>query len=212
MIKMIVCDLDDTLMSEYDYVMSGYRAVSEYIKDKAGVNSEILFAELKYHFDRHSEDPFNEIIGKYGISDALKSEMLRAYRFHKPVIPLYSDIETFLNRMEQKQIVLNILTDGNTKRQNMKIDSLGIRKYFNLIIVAEPEHFKPDSWGYEQIISGSRYKSEEILCIGDNPQKDFYYPLSRGYRCIKVNRFVNKGFPPDHPVIDEVYSPNEIML
>lgn len=211
MIKLIICDLDDTLMSEYDYVLSGYRAVSKHMENMTGLDSRRLFSELKDCYDRHKKDPFNDILSKHGLSDSLKEEMIRVYRYHEPVIPLYSDIDAFLIRMEQKNIVLTILTDGNTQRQNMKIDSLGIRHYFNTIVVAEPEHFKPDSWGYEQILADSDYKAEDILCIGDNPKKDFYYPLSRGYQCIKTNRFVNREIPSDHPSIREMMHMDEIV-
>ena len=40
MIKAVVFDLDDTLISEHQYIESGYQKVAEFLSDKYGWNIE----------------------------------------------------------------------------------------------------------------------------------------------------------------------------
>lgn len=194
MIKLIICDLDDTLMSEYDYVLSQFSNVAEFLSGRIGIDAHGVFNALKSAFDTDYKDPFDMIMKKYSIDESIKKKMIEVYRFSKPNIPLYPDVETFLNKLSNTDIIMTILTDGNAKRQNMKIDALGIRGYFDIIIVNEPEYFKPKPDGYTSILKNYSFKPESILCIGDNPSKDFQYPSQKGYNIVKLNRFVDRQF------------------
>ena len=132
MIKMMIFDLDDTLMSEYDYVLSGFRAVSAYVETISPDNHNV-FQFLKTSFDKGKNDPFDYVIEKCGMNTEEKGRMIDIYRYHEPKIPLYDDIRKLLDTIEHMDIEMNILTDGDTKRQNLKIDALDIRCYFRNI-------------------------------------------------------------------------------
>ena len=190
-------------MSEYDYVLSQFSNVTEFLSGRIGIDAQDVFSDLKTAFDNNRKDPFERIIKKYSIDESIKNKMIEVYRFSRPNIQLYPDVEMFLNELSNTDATMAILTDGNTKRQNMKIDALGIRGYFDIIIVNEPGYFKPKPDGYMDILKNYSFNPEQILCIGDNPSKDFYYPLESGYRVIKLNRFVNYQLPQGHPEITE---------
>ena len=204
MIKLIICDLDDTLFPEYDYVISGYKEISKQYSIKTGIDTNSIFNQLKASFDADIMNPFNIFIEKNNLNLNEMERMINIYRYHKPELTLYKDIEDFLKKIESMDIIITILTDGEEKRQLTKIDTLGIRDYFDYIKVSEEKYFKPHPKGYEEIIGRYKFKNSEILCIGDNPKKDFYYPTRHGMHAVKTNRFVNLPFPDNHPEIKQI--------
>ncbi len=211
MIRLIICDLDDTIFPEYDYVISGYREIAKKYSKKMDIDSESIFDQLKSSFDTFVINPFNSFIEKNSLNDNEMDKMIDIYRYHNPHLTLYEDIKDFLEKIRSMDIVITILTDGEEKRQLAKIDSLGIRNYFDYIKVSEEKYFKPHPHGYEEIIGRYQFKNSEILCIGDNPKKDFYYPLEHGMNVVKTNRFVDLPFPDSHPVIKEIQQMTEIL-
>ena len=46
MIKAVVFDLDDTLISEYEYIKSGYLAVAGYLAEKYKLHKDVIYNEL----------------------------------------------------------------------------------------------------------------------------------------------------------------------
>ena len=43
MIKAVVFDLDDTLISEQDYIVSGFKHISEYLSQIYGVDTSFVY-------------------------------------------------------------------------------------------------------------------------------------------------------------------------
>ncbi len=211
MIKLIICDLDDTIFPEYDYVISGYREIAKKYNEKVGINTNSIFNQLKASFDADIENPFNAFIEKNNLNLNEINAMINIYRYHKPQLTLYKDIEDFLKKIKSMDIIITILTDGEEKRQLTKIDALGIIDYFDYIKVSEEKFFKPHPHGYEEILNRYQFKNREILCIGDNPNKDFYYPLEHDINAVKTNRFVNLQFPANHPIIKEIQEMSQIL-
>ena len=50
MCKAIIFDLDDTLISEKEYIKSGYKAVSKYIEEKYRLDKEKTYVQLNILF------------------------------------------------------------------------------------------------------------------------------------------------------------------
>ena len=46
MIKVVIFDLDDTLIAEKEYIKSGYREVARYLSEKYNVVQEVIYKEL----------------------------------------------------------------------------------------------------------------------------------------------------------------------
>ena len=47
MIKAVIFDLDDTLISEKEYIKSGFKVISENIQDRYNINEENLMRKRK---------------------------------------------------------------------------------------------------------------------------------------------------------------------
>ena len=67
-VRVIVFDLDDTLFPERQYVQSGFRAVSAYLREKELVGQDVFPAMWRrFNAGEHSEI-FNSVLEEYGIA------------------------------------------------------------------------------------------------------------------------------------------------
>ena len=179
MIKLVIFDLDDTLISEAEYVKSGYKVVSKFIEEKYKLNSEEVFEKLLIYFNDKIKNTFNKLLDDYQIiytDDEIK-ELVNIYRNHKPNISFYKDVIPFVNQLKTKKIYTGIISDGYLNTQKNKIDALNANDLFDYIILTDElgkEFWKPNPKAFEMMIKKFNLKPEEIIYIGDNPKKDFY--------------------------------------
>ena len=66
-IKAVIFDLDDTLVSEYEYVQSGYRYVSKRLEDRLGRTADEIFERLTELSKETYSRAFNRLFDSYGI-------------------------------------------------------------------------------------------------------------------------------------------------
>lgn len=124
-IRAVIFDLDDTLISEYEFVVSGYRFVSEKLAgrlDKTAPEIEDRLWELsKETYSR----AFNRLFDSYGVScseEELK-ELISAYRNHPADTRFYPDVAMTLTGLKDRGILMGIISDGDPGRQRNKIRS-----------------------------------------------------------------------------------------
>lgn len=179
--SVFIFDLDDTLYSEYDYVCSALRQISEYYirLDKA------IFQRMISLFEQ-GQNVFEYLIENYPNVTNDKEYLLRIYRNHVPRISLNEEAKVFLHHIEVKKFKKGLLTDGRSVTQRNKLQSLGLSKYFDQIVISEEfGSEKPSVENYRAFECLS--KSARFIYIGDNPFKDFVTPNSLGWLtvCIK---------------------------
>lgn len=194
MIKLVIFDLDDTLISEADYVKSGYRVVSRYIEEKFKINSENVFNKLWSYFENKEKNTFNKLLDEYQISYSKDDivELVNVYRNHKPTISFFDDVIPFLNELKSKNIYTGIISDGYINTQKNKLDALKAWNKFDYIILTDElgkEYWKPNPKAFEMMIQKFYLNPEEIIYIGDNPKKDFYI---KNFMPIKTVRILRK--------------------
>ena len=126
--SVVIFDLDDTLYLEIDYVKSGFKAISDYLKD-ISIYYELLDAFRMY------DKPLDYVLEKHNLIN-LKDECLTIYRNHLPNIALDNDIYMMLVHLK-KNNKLCLITDGRSTTQRNKISALKIDKIFDLIIVTD---------------------------------------------------------------------------
>jgi putative hydrolase of the HAD superfamily len=200
MIKAIIFDLDDTLMSEKDYVLSGFIAVSNYVSSKVNkLTSKEIYEHLQY---LHNTDPnrvFNRMIEDLNfISEIDVVELLDIYRSHKPVISLYEDALPVINELKNRNYKLGIITDGYLLTQKNKLEALKINNLFDEIIMTDElgkEYWKPSVIPFELMSKKLNIDYSEMIYIGDNPRKDFYISAVHPITTVRINR---KGYYKDN--------------
>ena len=203
-VRVIVFDLDDTLFPEYQYVQSGFRAVSAYLREK-GLVAQDVFPAMWHRFNagEHSEI-FNRVLEEYGIAPQkdLIDSLVLAYRTHRPEISLYPDARAMLTYFHERK-PLALLSDGYMQTQMAKLETLGIRHYFSAIVLTDQlgrNCWKPSPAGFEEIMMRTLGSDPAgYVYIGDNPRKDFAAPRQLGWQSIRVRRphgvYAGEGAP-----------------
>lgn len=218
--KVIVFDLDDTLYDEMTYVKSGFQAVARFLSERFLIryddSMEIMLTELESNgrgqvFDRVLIN--YEIYSKNNVKDCL-----RVYRSHHPQIQLYDDAERCIKTLEQMEIPLYIVTDGNKLVQYRKLKTLGlydhpaIRKCY-ISRRFGTKHEKPSPYCFMQICTKEQVKPSDVVYVGDNPNKDFVGIKPLGFKTVRVLRggFVDIQKPQNFEADIAVDSLDEVL-
>lgn len=178
----VVFDLDDTLYKEVSFVESGFKAVARHLGDMA-------YADELMSFWAKGQNAFEKLRERHSIQTSV-AELLDIYRFHIPSIQLDEPTVSALDTLVSNGKTLGIITDGRSRTQRNKIESLGLYRWFssdNIIISEEFGTAKPDMENYRFFML--KYPSKSYAYIGDNLKKDFITAKYLGWRtiCLKDN-------------------------
>ncbi len=184
--SVIVFDLDDTLYSEFDYKVSGIRAVCAQIAELYPQhNAEALLALL----DMHKSDWLDRLCRHCGFNDAEKASLLWHYRLHRPAIRPYMPSES-LSALIQRFAASALISDGRSLTQRQKLHALGLSGCFDHILISEAfasEKPQPERFDFIR----SCYPDKQWLYIGDNIKKDFVTPNNQGWLTIGLKASAN---------------------
>ena len=193
MIKVVAFDLDDTLISEFEYIKSGYRAVAGELLKKYNLLENETYDKLMSLFSEDSKNVFNRILDEYGISyekDDILS-LVKVYREHMPEIDFFPDVIPTLTMLKKRGIKLGIITDGYTVTQTNKLKAVLADKYFDKIIITDllgKEFWKPHPKSFEMMKEYFNVEWDEMAYVGDNPQKDFYISKAYPLKTVRILR------------------------
>lgn len=186
MVKAVVFDLDDTLYMENEFVEYGLKNaanVAETVYGIVNANEKIrsLYQESKANvFDRlvNAEKIKDKEIAVAGLVKAYRNCEPKSLRCNPGVLDL-------LKTLKKKEIHMGIITDGFADVQKSKIKALGIQEYIDEIVITDElggvQCRKPNPIGFEKMLKMLDVKPQEMVYIGDNPNKDFaikkYLPI-----------------------------------
>ena len=205
MIKAVIFDLDDTLISEKEYIKSGYRVIAKKIKNdyELSIDADKIFNDLITLMEENSKQVFNRLLQQYKLKfdNECINELINCYRNHKPRIEFYNDVEPLLNYLKNKKIKIGIISDGYMVTQENKLDVLNAYNIFDKIILTDElgrDYWKPNPKAFELMKEYFNIRYDEMIYIGDNPQKDFYikkyYPI-KTVRIIRNNSvYINEKY------------------
>lgn len=107
---------------------------------------------------------------------------------------------------------LAILTNGYYESQKLKIDSTGIAKYFDYIIMsAQTGYQKPDKRAFDYVVDKLKLKPEECLYIGDVFFNDILGAYRAGMKYVLVNNFRKWRYMEGIDVIDHLSMLKEVL-
>jgi putative hydrolase of the HAD superfamily len=201
----IVFDMDDTLYLERDFVLSGYRAVDDWVAAELRVHG--FFASAWRLFEGgQRERVFDDALAGLGVAaePRLIGELVAVYRNHWPMIRLAPDAARALERHAMRDR-LALLTDGYLVTQERKIEALGLRSCCDPVIATDQwgrDYWKPHPRGFMAVQSRFDGEPADFVYIGDNPSKDFLTPKALGWTTIRIRRagglHAGQVAPPDH--------------
>ncbi|HMK09013.1 MAG TPA: HAD family hydrolase [Anaerolineales bacterium] len=190
--RAVVFDLDDTLYPERDYVRGGFEAVARWAGATFGDDPWIVFDELWAMFEAGVRgDTFDRWLGRHGRSSpAMQAAMIEAYRTHPPRLAPYADVEPTLASL-RGTARLGLLTEGPASVQQSKLDALGLRTWFDKVVVLGEEEraaWKPSRTPFDRWLAGEAIGAQAAVYIGDNPAKDFLGARAAGWTSIRLRR------------------------
>ncbi|MNK10391.1 Pyrimidine 5'-nucleotidase YjjG [compost metagenome] len=175
-LKYIVFDLDDTLVSELDYLKSAYKEIARTIDET--LYQTIYKEMLDWYFGK--ENTFEQLSRKYGNLDP--EQLLILYRNHFPCIALKTGAAELLAFVKSSGNRLGLITDGRSITQRNKLKALNIEHLFDKIIISEEfGSSKPAMRNYEVFIEAG---VNDYFYIGDNLKKDFISPNKLGWTTV----------------------------
>lgn len=193
MIKAVVFDLDDTLISEKQYVESGFRYVASLIHCRFGISEERAFSDLMNLFRESSQNVFNRLLNFYEIENSHETiiELISEYRNHHPEINFYDDVLPCIAQLKSMGIKVGIITDGYSDTQRRKLEAVHAYDYFDEIIITDElgrEFSKPHNKPFEIMREKLNVEFDEMVYVGDNPEKDFFISSIHPLITVRINR------------------------
>jgi len=179
--KVVVFDLDDTLISEYDYLKSAYEEIANLVDCN---NPKLLNRMLELY--NLGSNVFDYIISNY---EACKlSTLLDIYRNHKPNINLKEGAIRLLKLCKDRGYVLGLISDGRSITQRNKLKATSIEELFDEIIISE--EFGSEKPNEKNYMAFDKYNGQKYY-IADNTKKDFVTPNRLGWTtiCLKDDGF-----------------------
>jgi len=216
---MLVFDLDDTLYSELEFVVSGFAAVEHHLHTHEFPQHNYANVFWGIFQNQGSGHVFNAGLDQLDVqytTDQIKA-LVSVYRHHSPSITARAGIDRILAQTGSNQIRLAVITDGDQKIQTGKLQSLGLLEQFEIILCTDelgPDRFgwKPSTLPFETIESRSGLVGASLAYVGDNPHKDFQGAQQRGWQTVRLrlDDQLHHSAPTPAGVI-EVHSVDEIL-
>ena len=197
----VVFDLDDTLISEYDYQRSGISAVEASIASLYGVSFE---GRIQAALNNGVKDIWGWACEQLSLPIELKTSFLWLYRLHNPSISLAPGVSALLDFLSDSQATIAILSDGRSVTQRLKLAAVGMSS-FPLFVSEDYLSVKPNPERFAAIESqwtGCRY-----VYVADNPSKDFLAPNKRGWLTIGANWIASRVHQFESSSLSDIHQP-----
>jgi putative hydrolase of the HAD superfamily len=191
LIHTVVFDLDDTLYPERDYVLSGFKAVDEWLVADHAITGFYDHAVTLFTAGRRGKI-FDEALLALGCtpSAALVQQLVAAYRSHRPDLSLFPDADAALE-WAGKRFNLGLITDGYREVQVRKIEALGLETRIPCRIVTDAlgrEFWKPHPEAYRRVMAHYGGEASGYVYVADNPRKDFIAAKALGWKTMRFRR------------------------
>ena len=119
-----------------------------------------------------------------------------------PEIELYDGVKNIILNQKKKGIKVGIITDGSPEGQLNKIIALGLDDLIDDIIITDElggtQFRKPNDIAFRIMQNRWRSPFEQLVYVGENPNKDFLAPRQLGMRWLyfknKEGLYSNSNF------------------
>lgn len=217
-IKSLVFDLDDTLYCETDFVLSGFKAVDQWLCQRYHFYG---FYSCAHHLFNMGERKFifNKSLELLNVTFNQNEilELVEVYRSHDPVIQLFDDAKWVLDSINYTT-KLGLITDGYLMTQKNKVKALNIEERFHTIIYSDSfgrDNWKPSIVPYQNASIGLQCLHNECVYIGDNLSKDFITAKKLGWKTVHINRldgiYSNSKVDPDYQAHYQINNLRELL-
>jgi putative hydrolase of the HAD superfamily len=179
-IKAVLFDLDNTLI---DFMRmkteSSHAAIQAMIDAGLPIKEEkarkILFNLFK-QYGIEDQRIFQKFLEKTikRIDYKILSNGIAAYRrVQSGFLFPYPHVVSTLIKLKEKNLVLGIVSDAPRMRAWLRLAEMNLTHYFDVVVTLDDTGLlKPNKMPFEKALQKLKLKPEEILFVGDNPERD----------------------------------------
>jgi len=191
MIRALIFDLDDTLYRERDFLVSGFRAVAEFLSAGAGRSWEEIHATMMLTLDSEGRRRvMPAVLERFPGSGLQIADLVEVYRRHVPSIRLFDGYAELLKEL-RASYRLGIVTDGAPEVQRAKCAALGLVGAVDHILCTWENGQgmeKPHPFPFCQMLDRLHVAASEALFVGDSLEKDVRGAHGVGMKCVRVQK------------------------
>lgn len=198
-IQAVLFDLDNTILDRtstfsrfVDSILAEYFG---HVDAAAQARIHKRIVELDDDGYKNKEEMFAELLGELPWREAPSLDELLAFykaEYVSSAVPM-ERAEEVVDRLRAKYRT-GLITNGRTAIQHGKIDRLGMRGGFDVILVSEEAGIrKPDAAIFELAASRLQLRPDQCLFVGDHPANDIAGAAGAGMETIWMR--VNQPWP-----------------
>ena len=180
MIKGVVFDLDNTLLDFMKMKDTAVRAaVSSMVFNGLDINKDDAISKIYKIYDNKGyeyQEVFDvflkEVIGKVDYK-ILASGIIAYKRAKENSLMLYKNVDATLHALSKIGLKLAVVSDAPSREAWIRICTVKLEHTFDAVVTLHDKGFhKPSPEPFNQVIKSLNIKAEEILMVGDWPERD----------------------------------------
>jgi len=124
-------------------------------------------------------------------------------KLRENMIQLFPKAEETLEYLKNNNLLLALMTNGESEKQRSKIKRFSLEKYFDVILVeGEIGYGKPDKEVYTMALDALKLEPDDVWAVGDNLEWDLWGPQQLGIYSI-WNDYKKQGLPSTSDVVPD---------
>lgn len=198
-VKAVIFDLDDTLYDCSGSLIDASRRRAAKALVEAGLpcTEEEVYQLQKELTEKYGPyyHVFNEIVNKYNADSKLVNIAYKAYNSSEVTeIKPFPYVIPTLKELKEKGYKLFLLTVGVHERQEKKINILGLKPYFDEMVISDQEIGLPMEDCMRDLIERHAIDFREAVMVGDRVREELRIAKSLGMTTIQMlhGRFKNE--------------------
>lgn len=192
MIKAVIFDLDNTLLDFIKMKQSAISAaVSAMIEAGLDVDPKEAYDEIMHLYKTQgweNQEIFNDFLHqKTGAVDYkfLAAGIVAYRRAREASLMLYPNVQKTLIALAKMGIKLAVVSDAPTREAWLRIYYLNLHHLFDHVLThGDIGERKPSPKGFRLVLEKLKMKPEEVLVLGDWPERDMAGASKLGIRTI----------------------------
>jgi putative hydrolase of the HAD superfamily len=211
MIKAVLFDLDGTLLdrdaSVEQFIAIQYDRLINHLSHISKSDYIARFTELDCHGHVWKDKVYQELVEEFKIKGLTWQMLLQDYeqQFQNHCIPFLGLVEMLI-LLKKQDYLLGIISNGWGEFQTHAIEGLGIKSYFDVILISDFEQIrKPQPEIFHRAAQRLGVMSQDCIFVGDNPEADIIGAKNAGMKTIWKRNLSWKEPKAADAMIDELH-------
>jgi putative hydrolase of the HAD superfamily len=211
MIKAVLFDLDGTLLdrdaSVEQFIAIQYNRLANNLNHIYKNDYTARFIELDCHGYVWKDKVYQQLVEEFQIEGLTWQMLLQDYeqQFQHHCISFPGLVEMLIS-LKKQGYLLGIVSNGWGEFQTYAIEGLGIKGYFDVILISDFEQIrKPQAEIFHRAAQRLGVIHQECVFVGDNPEADIIGAKNAGMKTIWKRNLSWQEAKEANAIIDELH-------